>query len=282
MTISNGGSNVLTSATILYGFDGIQDQIYKWTGNLDQWQTMALSLPISTLSSGAHTFSATVTLPNGGVDENIQNNGTSSSFKVVVNGEKVVLNLELDCYGSETSWVLTDDSNGDTLFSNNGYSDGTPGEVTEEFCLEKGCFTFTIKDSYDDGMSGCASIDGGNGSYKIISHDTVLAELLSSNANFGSVNQQGFCLPLSGINKLAGDQLFVYPNPSDEFVIISSQKGIPIYKVVLWDLSGKICLEQSESQSESMQINISEFASGYYTLAVETPNGVVFKELLIN
>jgi hypothetical protein len=137
-------------------------------------------------------------------------------------------------------------------------------------------------DSYADGMSGCPSSEGGNGSYQITWNDTVLAELLSSNADFGSEYKQQFCLPKSGVNKMTLDLIKVYPNPADKHIVVSSQKENPINEIVISDLSGKICLKKSGLQSDGIEINISEFASGYYTLTIETLIGTIVKKLLIN
>ncbi|MAQ47304.1 MAG: hypothetical protein CMD27_00295 [Flavobacteriales bacterium] len=84
----------------------------------------------------------------------------------------VALTLQLDCYGEEISWEITNE-NGATVAS---VSAGTyPGGSTsatmeeggslqeEEICLSAGCYTFTITDSYGDGLAGSqwsCTVDG--------------------------------------------------------------------------------------------------------------------------
>ena len=104
MTILNSGTNVLTSATISYGYDGVLNQSYPWTGSLAQFQSVTITLPSVTLAGGNHTFDAQVINPNGSTDQNLANNTVTSSFTTVVNGQTVSLDLNIDCWGSETSW----------------------------------------------------------------------------------------------------------------------------------------------------------------------------------
>ncbi|MEY3439268.1 MAG: hypothetical protein RL265_1853 [Bacteroidota bacterium] len=121
ITITNSGTNTLTSATINYGFNGVTNQTFAWSGALSQWQTALVTLPTSNLTSGTNTFNAIVVNPNGATDENLLNNTTSSSFTTVVNGNIVSLNLNLDCWGSETSWELSNASNV-VLYTGSGYA----------------------------------------------------------------------------------------------------------------------------------------------------------------
>ncbi len=77
----------------------------------------------------------------------------------------ISLELTLDCYGEEISWELVNE-NGNIIESVelDTYPGGNPkdGEEMEdggstqeqEICLSEGCYTFTITDSYGDGVTG--------------------------------------------------------------------------------------------------------------------------------
>ena len=82
------------------------------------------------------------------------------------NDTEVTLTLVLDNYPSETSWTLTD-GGGATVASGSGYSVAN-STVTETFCLPDGDYTFTINDSYGDGIC-CAY---GSGSYDVSAGST--------------------------------------------------------------------------------------------------------------
>jgi endonuclease I len=97
------------------------------------------------------------------------------------------LNLTTDNYGSETSWQLTN-SSGTVLYTGSGYSSNS--NYNEEFCLSEGDYTFTINDSYGDGI--CCSY--GNGSYAIVSGGNTLV----SGGSFTSVESKGFTIGSGG------------------------------------------------------------------------------------
>ena len=85
----------------------------------------------------------------------------------------VSLYLSLDCYGGEISWELISDNNviidsvGEETYPGGSTSDTMEegGSIQEqEICLSEGCYTFTITDSYGDGLTGSefsCGIDGG-------------------------------------------------------------------------------------------------------------------------
>lgn len=71
------------------------------------------------------------------------------------------LALITDNYASETSWLITN-SQTTTVASGSGYSNNT--SYDEALCLADGTYTFTINDSYGDGI--CCSY--GNGSFDLV------------------------------------------------------------------------------------------------------------------
>jgi hypothetical protein len=132
----------------------------------------------STLSSEGYTIPSSVTIPGGsneGVisvqvsDVNLGVTGKTlqlslqsepdlsvgKPFKINVArtcvGKEFVVDFVFDGYASETSWSLTDDT-GAVLVEQGGYSDDTP-TASKSLCLSPGTYTFTVKDSYGDGLT---------------------------------------------------------------------------------------------------------------------------------
>ena len=91
------------------------------------------------------------------------------------------INLTTDNYGSETSWNITD-STGTEVASGNGY--GNNQSATEDLCLNADTYTFTINDSYGDGI--CCSY--GNGAYSVLVDGSEVA----SGAQFTSAEATAF------------------------------------------------------------------------------------------
>jgi len=93
---------------------------------------------------------------------------------------KIVINL--DQYQNETSWDVKD-STGFIVASGSGYGyQPQYGVVVEQRCLPTGDLTFTIYDSYGDGING-ALWGGLDGSYYVVQcYDTIIS---GTNAAFG-------------------------------------------------------------------------------------------------
>ena len=93
--------------------------------------------------------------------------------------EAVTVIINPDNYASETSWDLVD-AEGNMIASGGG--------VGAELCVNETCYTFTMYDSFGDGM--CCSY--GNGSYAV---EDANGTTLASGASFGSSESTDFCLP---------------------------------------------------------------------------------------
>ena len=91
--------------------------------------------------------------------------------------------INLDQYQSETYWTI-EDTSGFVVASGNGYwSQPDYASVVEQRCLPPGPLTFTIYDTYGDGLNG-AMWGGLDGSYYVVQcYDTIVS---GTNAAFGS------------------------------------------------------------------------------------------------
>jgi hypothetical protein len=278
VTITNSGAQTLTSAAILYSFDGGAIQTYNWTGALPQWQSTSVNLPSTTLDGGPHTFSASINNPNASIDENINNNNTSSSFTVVLAGSNVKLNLILDCYGSEVSWELQD-STSSAIYYSAGYSDNTPGLLQEQWCLNKGCYSFFIMDSYGDGLTGDPSCSP-DGSLQIDIGNDSLTGIAQADANFGTQAQLSFCVEQNSISDKEFGSLIIFPNPTKEFFILTWPKN-QIEDVEVYSLFGQLLIKE-DVNGEEIKIKTENLASGAYLIRINSDGRSIIKRLVIN
>ncbi len=111
---------------------------------------------------------------------------TSSDSGSTCSADNTTLSLTTDNYGYETSWTIS--QNGTTVESGNGYSNNS--NVTESFCLADGDYTFTINDSYGDGI--CCNY--GNGSYAL----SVNGSEVASGGSFNSSESTSFTVSSGG------------------------------------------------------------------------------------
>jgi lysyl endopeptidase len=284
VTISNSGTDALTSATIQYGYDGATNLSYNWSGNLAQYQSTTVTLPLANLTGGNHTFSANVINPNGATDQNLANNTVNSSFTTVVAGLTLDFNLDLDCWGSETSWELTNASN-QVLFSGSGYTDDNPTTINQQFCVDYGCYTFTIDDSWGDGLAGldCNNASQlGAGSYQLTYNGVIKAQITTAQANFGFSNTQNFCLvddaSVEQINELSNWN--IYPNPSAGNIQITTD-GWDIEQLSILNMAGQELLF-AYPNADSFSTSTKHFASGVYLVRIQTAKGTGLKRLIVN
>jgi len=165
----------------------------------------------STLDAAAYTVPATVTIPAN------SNEGTLSIDVADMNlgpdGETLVLQLQpeaglsvgddmtvtvnqicpypetkleivFDDWASETSWEIMD-SEGNVVFSGGGYADGD-AMLTRMLCLDTGDYTFSITDSFEDGITAPEV------GQVTISYNDV--ELVSFDGDFGAGTSADFTL----------------------------------------------------------------------------------------
>jgi PKD repeat protein len=112
-------------------------------------------------------------------------------------GEVITFVLNPDCWASETSWQLYDDSGTEIFSVSPGYySDQFPDneEFRHSFCLTDDCYEFTIFDASGDGMEGdsywSCDVDGSY-HFEDSSGSTIIS--MTSDADFGSSNDDDFC-----------------------------------------------------------------------------------------
>ncbi len=283
VNILNSGINPLYTLTIQYGFDGNLTEFYNWTGNLDQYSSENILLPLITMTPGNHSFSAEIINCNGVSDENLTNNILSSDFSVLT-GKIVTMDLTLDIWGSETSWELLDQGNA-IISSSSNYSNANPTTISEDFCLTYGCYSFKLYDSYGDGLDGNDSDDApdtnflDNGSLFLSTDGILLNELLPENARFGTDTTLNFCLVLGITESTLASSVNVFPNPADEQLAVVS-KGIEVQKVELMNIAGQV-IKTTASNDLVVTMNVADVASGVYLVRIHTGQGSTTKQVVI-
>jgi len=93
----------------------------------------------------------------------------------------VTLKLEMDNYGNETSWEIRN-KNGNKVASGSGYNDYQV--VSKNISLSDDDYTFTIFDTYGDGMTV------GDGSYQLSDSK---GNVIKSGSDFGESESVSFC-----------------------------------------------------------------------------------------
>lgn len=285
--LTNMGNFTITTATISYYLDDNTPSTYTFTGSLAYGAATTISLPVITINdNAAHTFHATIASINNTADMVATNDADEASVMVdqaFDNGTVISLELQPDVYGSETSWELTN-ADGIILYSGENYPDGTitgnqwtgytftvPAMTTETWTLSQGCYTFTIHDSYGDGMcalaeQGYPEADG----YYALKADGV--EFVNG-CSFENTQSLSFKINnTAGTESVVLNAISVYPNPAkDKLYISSGSNSLPDSYIVYNTLGQTLLTKQVESTAD-LEIYTANMAKGMYLLQVTSGN----------
>lgn len=286
VTIRNNGSELLTTADILFSYNGGGTQTINWTGSLSTFQSEQITLTDFYASNGSNSIDIEVDSPNGETDENPGNNVANSTFTAVVEGEIITMDLTLDCFAEETSWRVEDD-NGDVWYSGGGYQNpgNTTELVSEDFCLMEGCYELIIDDSYDDGLNGSAFSGCDYDGSMVLSRDfngAVLAELEEQDSDFGSSVTYPFCAEdvLSIEEQTVDNIISIYPNPSNgKFKVNIDTEGNKV--VTLVDYTGKVIAKKS-NDGKTFNFNETSLSTGVYIIQIKTNQGLSTRKIVID
>ena len=269
ITLFNRGTMALTSASISYTLNGSDAIIYNWTGNLATDNFENIDMPVSSSLNGPMVL--TVINVNGVADQRASNNVSSGYYLpdlgTHTSGE-VVLRLQMDNLGSQTSWALAS-GEGYIIYSGGPYTDIDGGGpiITQTWNLPlNSCYKFLIYDSASDGI--CCT--NGNGFYDIRSSDGTAGIL--SGSNFGSSEEKYFSITnnLGSAEFAVENSTHLYPNPTKGLLIISisPDSSLPnTYKII--NAVGQTISTKTIISENDLFVDTSSFASGMYFVRVQ-------------
>jgi hypothetical protein len=221
ITLTNFGTNPITSATIEWNLDGGTDTTINFSGNLAHTESETYDIGPINVSTGSHDINVALTDVNGGSDDNAVNDNASQTVDVteVDSYETTQVHLELftDDWAEETSWEFRT-GDGTVLYSEGPYQQGTDDNTVfnYDFDVNEGeCYIFEIFDAYGDGI--CCQY--GNGYYTLATDDDTI---IVSGGDFGSneATELGIEGDL-GISDILAQNVIMYPNPVKDVLNIN-------------------------------------------------------------
>ena len=155
VTFRNYGNIPLTTLDIIYDINGGTPITYPWTGNIPPAGSETVIIPnVSVSPMSTNTVNFTLANPNGNIDQNLSNNNSSTTFEGLGSADigMATIDITTDNYGDEITWTL--EENGMVIAQGGPYQGGSSIVVPTVYAtLTQGtCYSFTIYDSYGDGI----------------------------------------------------------------------------------------------------------------------------------
>jgi len=189
--------------------------------------------------------------------------------------DNTTLSITFDNYPEETSWKIKDDS-GAVVFSGGTYGSEADGSTkTIPICIDPGCYTFTIYDSYGDGI--CCSYGDGSYSYTKDSDGSVLA----SGSSFTDSDATDFCIntttsyTFATFEKNDIKDMILYPIPVNNTLHVTlKDKKMEQYKIT--NMVGQVVLFGKLSNA----IDVSELQIGMYTIEFSSDKKIITSKFI--
>jgi len=285
ITIRNYGSSPLNNLDIEYKVSGGSIHTYNWTGNLAFLQTEEVELPnLSNWAGSENIFEVTLKNPNGQADDYTANNTMLSAFESVpeypetfalwvgTNGGVIGNTQE-----SETTW---------DFYNENGNIEFTSGSLygniqyRDTLTFTKGCYTFVVNDTDEDGLDFWANSDGGG---MVRFREIGASWLKAFNADFGTNIIHQFNVGSAQATTYIGQKnnWEIYPNPTKNILTIEGASDEKT-KLTLKDNLGKIILERTIAKSgfTSENINLEQFENGIYFIKISNSKDEITKKVV--
>ena len=82
-------------------------------------------------------------------------------------------------------------------------------------------------------------------------------------------------------NDFTANGFSLYPNPATSSFVIHNTNGVQLKQVELFDLTGKLLLQQSLRQADDQKLNVELLQSGIYLVSIEGVSGVIYTTKLV-
>jgi hypothetical protein len=286
VAIRNTGSNTLTSVDITYGRLGGTMSTYTWTGTLAFLQSTEVTLPQPAwLSSSSNQFIAIVSNPNGQADQYGLNDTVITEFNYPnVFPQQFYIELKTNNYGYNTSYTLKN-SQGITVVSRSGLANNTIYRDTVN--LPSDCYTISLNEADDDGLTWWANSAQGSGYFRIRSvfNNGIIK---SYNSDFGdNIYTQftvNYTLPVEQVEGRISNMV-IAPNPAKESADVYFSLDVASTAVIeVVNVMGQVMLQEQVYASEvknRVPLDIGALAEGVYYVVLRSGNNKLVEKLVV-
>ena len=285
--IKNQGSQTLSSAYIVYGFNGLSDNWFYWEGDLKFGESELVELPpISWDWENQNPFYARVNMPNGSAeDEYAINDILFSDYEYVEEyPNSFSMWFKTNSYPNESSYEIRDNQN-ELIFSKSNMEANTLYKDT--FNLSPGCYKIRILDTggspgwNEDGLAWWAN-DDGSGYARL--REVPGGFFKYYQADFGTEITDYFRVGTYFMSQNDLENIFfdVYPNPSSGSFNIYLE--LPFKKDIsmkIFDVNGRVVRETFKENFLNQLFSFEDIPNGIYTVLLNVGNERMKKNIVI-
>jgi hypothetical protein len=293
--IKNNGSNVFTSALIEYGWKGMKQQRFQWTGNIKTGATDTVDLPyLNGISEPGIPFQAKLIWVNNQQDE-YEGNNLIYSFpnkRVDALPTRFLILLRTNNAPTENYWMLKK-ADGTIIRKRENMSLKNTNHI-DTINLESGCYELMLMDdgtppsSYplnEDGLGWWANTSDGTGAFQIRNAGTS-GIIKSFNLDFGTGIWYQFRVGELSKPETASASLNVYPNPvhNDLLVDLGINRENQTLEIILFDALGREVksIKRNGSINALQFVDVSQLARGSYTIRIKTGTELLTRKIILN
>ena len=276
----NLGINNLTSATLELYISGASVLSYNWSGNLDTYASEDVQMG-SYQFDGSTDFSIRIT--SG--DQNADNDVTFASIDGATAGTTLFyVYLLTDGWGNEVGWEIAD-SEGNVVES------VAPGAYENDTAYETyvgvpstGCYTFTMIDTYGDGLFGSqwGQSDGECYVFTVDNDLNNFSQIYGNNGSYDyfSESRAADVQTVVGLEEEAAATTFnVYPNPVEDVAWVDlSLAGNEEVRLDVVNLIGQKVFAQDlgtmSAGNSRLPLDLAGLESGIYLVTLTAGDSV--------
>ncbi|MDY0078730.1 MAG: T9SS type A sorting domain-containing protein, partial [Bacteroidales bacterium] len=280
-TITNYGSDMLTSATVEFHVNGTLVHTTDWSGNLSFLETATIDAGEITFDLQAENeLDIVISQTNGQADDYPKNNTESFPFleSINVNGDNITLFILLNNAPEETSWELL--NNGEVIQSGGPYTTPNSTVSLPIDVSELGCYEFVMYDAGGDGL--CCN--QGTGYYAVLASGD---EPLFFGQGFGYLDRNQFAYGYVGQQEIeTASTAQLYPNPvgAQRALNLEISKSADV-SVSIYDITGKQLAERDFGmlQAGTHRLNelINKLPKGLYIAKMQIDGQLTNQKLAI-
>ena len=227
VTMTNNGSQPLTSAVLEVVVNDEVLKTFDWSGNLGIYEETKVEIGEVLFDvEDDNEIVVRIASVNGVADEGPLNNEVSATVKGSPENSQVEVKLSIrtDANPGETTWKLTNMATGEVVQEGGPYDEANH-MYTETLAIPTdGCYDFTIYDAGGNGFSG-------NGLYGMKAG----TKTLFSGKNFGDSESNEFSYEVyTGAEEIESSATGVYPNPTTGLVTLTTagRQNVFVYNLV--------------------------------------------------